>query len=772
MRRTLLVLAVFILSGAAGLIYEIVWARQLVLVFGNTTQAVSAILTGFFGGLAIGGWVGGRVADRVRSPLRMYGLIELVLVVVVLVTPVTFGLIHELYRGAFGALAEVPGALALVRFGLAILALSPATILMGATLPALTRHLTREGHLSTAFGRLYAANTFGAIAGTLLAGLVLIEVLGLTGALVVGATCSGIAGLAALWLDRSTTPAEGSPPPPASPSLSADPAVVRDPGRVRLALSVAFVSGLTSIGYQVLWTRLLASGSGNSTYVFTVILGVFLFGIALGALAFSVLRSRIRQPIALLAVSQVLVGLLALVGAVLVLSHPPALDPAEPLRTIRILIRSVLLVVVPATLVMGVAFPASSALLSGDRGRIAASAGTLLAVNTAGAIAGSFVVPFGLIPLVGSINAVAALAFVNVATGVALTAGLLAMPRWVRLPVRAVGLAVAVAVVGAVAMPGALVDPGEARILARDGRVFESAEDEIASVHAGQLGFTPELWVTGTSMTALTVDARVMPILPLIARPEAESALIVAFGMGSSFRTALIAGLRTDAVELVPSVVRMFRWYHADAATVLADPDGRVIVADGRNYLELTDRRYDIIVTDPPPPIESSGASVISSLEYYEAGLSRLQPGGIMMQWVPWGQSLSEFQAHVRTFAAVFPEVLIAFGPGGYGALMLGSEGPLAVDAASAAAVLARPGVLEDLSGAFDSPARRLDEWLAVIAGLRWIAGADVRAFAGEGPLITDDRPLPEYFLLRRWLGAPSPRAGPGLLRSGEWAGS
>jgi hypothetical protein len=263
-----------------------------------------------------------------------------------------------------------------------------------------------------------------------------------------------------------------------------------------------------------------------------------------------------------------------------------------------------------------------------------------------------------------------------------------------------------------------------------------------------------------------------MPILPLIARPEAESALVVAFGMGSSFRSALIAGLRSDAVELVPSVVRMFRWYHADAAAVLADPDGRVIVADGRNYLELTDRRYDIIVTDPPPPIESSGASVISSLEYYEAGRSRLQPGGIMMQWVPWGQSLSEFQAHVRTVAAVFPELLIAFGPGGYGALMLGSEAPIVIDPVAAGAVLSRPGVLEDLSGAFDSPARTFDEWLAVIEGMLWISGADVRAFAREGPLITDDRPLPEYFLLRRWFGAPSPRAGPGLLRSGEWAGS
>jgi spermidine synthase len=202
MQRQAIVLAIFVLSGAAGLVYEIVWSRQLVLVFGNTSQAVSAILTGFFGGMAIGGAIGGRLADRVRSPLRLYGLIELALVGIVLATPVTFDLLHEVYRGAYGELSGSPQLLTLVRLVLALLAMGPATVLMGATLPALTRHLTSEGHLSAAFGRLYAANTFGAIAGTLVAGLVLIELLGLSGALVVGATCSGVAGLLAVLLAR------------------------------------------------------------------------------------------------------------------------------------------------------------------------------------------------------------------------------------------------------------------------------------------------------------------------------------------------------------------------------------------------------------------------------------------------------------------------------------------------------------------------------------------------------------------------------------------
>ena len=206
-----LILVIFVLSGAAGLVYEIVWSRQLVLVFGNTTQAVSAILAGFFGGMAIGSILGGRLADRVKSPLRLYGLIELVLVAVVVATPLTFRLIRIAYGGLAVDLEDSPQVLAVIRLGLALVALAPATILMGATLPTLTRYLSTDAHLSQAFGRLYAANTIGAILGTLAAGLILIEVLGLTGALWVGAGCSALAGVAALILARrARTPSEAA----------------------------------------------------------------------------------------------------------------------------------------------------------------------------------------------------------------------------------------------------------------------------------------------------------------------------------------------------------------------------------------------------------------------------------------------------------------------------------------------------------------------------------------------------------------------------------
>jgi spermidine synthase len=748
-----LIYAIFVLSGAAGLIYEVVWARQLVLVFGNTTQAVSAILTGFFGGMAIGSVVGGRLADWVRNPLRLYGLLEIALVAVVIATPVTFRLIHEIYRGAYGTLESSPTGLALVRFALALLALAPATVMMGATLPALTRYLSRgKDHLSSAFGRLYAMNTLGAIVGTLASGLVLIEVLGLTGAMLVGAACSGTAGVVALLLARGRSVGGDLDIRAASSTVEA--VGLGPPRSPTLAIAVAFVSGLTSLGYQTLWNRLLASGTGGSTYVFTMILGVFLIGITIGAILFAIIRRWIRNPAGLLAVSQIVVALLVFYGLVNVIDHPARVDPIRAIETLKALATEVWPVVLPATIVMGLAFPASSALLEDRAGRVATATGQLLAANTLGAITGTFVLPFVVIPAIGSPSALVVLAIVSAATGVALAILRLRRPL-LRIGTVSAGFATILALVVSLTTPGLILDPGAARVAALNGRIDARAEDEIASVQAGRLGPAQHLWVMGTSMTLLTVDARVMPILPLMLRPDSKTALIVAFGMGSSYRTALRAGLEVEGVELVPSVPEMFGEFYPDAASVLADPRGRLLIADGRNHVELTSKRYDIIVTDPPPPIESAGVSVISSLEYYQAGRARLTDHGVMMQWVPFGQSLDEFRAHLRSFHAVFPNVMLIAGPGGYGFFMLGSQQPIGLTDAAMRDVLDRPNILEDLSTAYDSPETTVDGWINRIRSLIVVTGDDVTRVAGEGPLITDDHPLPEYFLLRRLYGPP-----------------
>jgi hypothetical protein len=220
--------------------------------------------------------------------------------------------------------------------------------------------------------------------------------------------------------------------------------------------------------------------------------------------------------------------------------------------------------------------------------------------------------------------------------------------------------------------------------------------------------------------------------------------------MGTAFRTSLIAGITTDVAELVPSVPDMFHWFYPDADQVLANPNGHVIIADGRNHVELTRDTYDFIVVDPPPPIESSGVSVISSLEFYQAAKARLNPGGVMVQWVPYGQTMDEFLAHVRSYLQVFPNVRVIAGAGGFGYYMIGSDGSVDLTSDGLEAALARPGVLEDVNSAPDSRNRSAVQWAQTFAANTWAADDELRALVGPGPLITDDRPLPEYFILRR----------------------
>jgi spermidine synthase len=773
------ILAIFVLSGAAGLIYEVVWARQLVLVFGNTTQAVSAILTGFFAGMAIGGIVGGRVADRVRSPLRLYGFLEIVVAAIALSTPVLFQGVQEAYRSSYDSLTGSPGALLGVRYGLALVALAPATVLLGATLPVLTRQLARSRtELGSAFGRLYTFNTIGAIAGTVAAGLILIELVGLAGTLAAGAACSFVAGASALLLSARSprfgpTAAAGlvagsghlgqSGPtgsPGAEPAawqhrpvgVGAETAAIDDAplgqARLALALVVAFVSGFATLGLQMAWTRVLSIGSGGATYVFTSILLTFLVGIAVGAEVFSIRFARTSRPLRVLGIAQIAAALLLVAGAA-AFSGPLVLSGMGAGLIVWLL---------PTVLVLGLVFPLCS-LLVGDTDRTVGSrTGLLVGTNTLGAILGASIVPFVLQPSIGTARTIVLIAAIVACCGamVLVVAGLRAHRRGTGALAMA-GTAAAVLICALAVVPTAVArDRAVAYVEAMGGEVLASAEDEVATVVAGQVGSTRHLWVQGTSMTALTVDAWLMAYLPLMYRPEGRTALVIAFGMGSTYRSALTAGLSVEGVELVPSVPSMFHWYHDDADRVISDSGGHLVIADGRNHVELEPGRFDIVIADPPPPIRSSGTAVLYSREFYDAASSRLEPGGVMMEWMPYDQTVDEFRSHVATFASVFPHVDIAFGPGGNGVFMLGSAAPLDLTDAAIRSVLARPGVIADLSEPSDAPARDLDAWARLIPALSWIDGDRVTDFAGDAPLITDDRPRPEYWLLRSLFGSES----------------
>lgn len=854
-----LILALFVGSGAAGLVYQVVWSRELVLVFGNTTQAVSTIVTAFMAGLGFGSLAGGRWAGRGSRPLRLYGALEFGVAIFAVLLPFVFDDLAELYRGAYPGLVDNTLGLTAVRFALALAAVAPATFLMGATLPLLVRHLVRTvDEAGARLGELYAANTAGAVAGTVIAGFVLIEFFGLRLTSYVAVALNLLAGSGALvlsWLATKASVAHGAGAeaigtdserddfgvadaraaaaiggaelveaerdgqaaggPGSRLNGSAgwvsngdggggrDGEAARDAGRgpgglgaIQLAprwaiLLATSVSGFVSLALEVLWTRMLSEGTGSSIYIFTTILAIFLAGIAIGSGVYRRWSSPWRERAGTLGVCLAVVGALAQATVVL---------GSGVVGTVPFVVRTVV-VLLPATILMGYAFPLAGRLVTPSARAAGGSIGLLYAANTAGSILGSFSAAFILAGTLGTNGSVLLLGGLNLLAGAALLA---ADPTWRARAARASGVDVPAPGAGmatsgsgpALAASGARVTtahpavdgrtarvgaPAAARVaatvfaaLAALGVVASSidlpvtrtvtenrlrslglpvthAEDELATVDTvGGPAAKRRLLIGGVGVTSLTVDTKLMGYLSKALRPQARDFLVIAFGMGSTYRSGLELGMHTDAVELSPTVPSRMPVFFPDAASYLDHPNGWVITSDGRNYVRLARDSYDLIAVDPAPPIESAGSVVLYTREFLTEGKSRLRPGGVFLLWMPYALPMDDLKAHVRTFHDVFPHVSLMLSPGGHGMFMLGSDAPLQFTDQAILQVLGSPGALRDLADSPDYPRTDGPGWIRAVRRAEWLADDQVTAFTGPGPRITDDRPRSEYFLWRR----------------------
>jgi spermidine synthase len=727
-----LVLGLFIGSGASGLIYQVVWSRELVLLFGNTSQAISTIVTAFLFGLGAGAFMGGRLAAGHRNPLRLYGTIEIAVALLAIGLPSLFPALGTVYADAYTSTS--PEELGLIRFGLAFVAVMPVTFAMGLTLPALTAFMVRSmDDAAKRLSDLYAANTLGAVAGTLIAGYALIELLGLGTTALVAVSLNVTAGIVALIASRRTNDLHLETFQP--------PITTNDARRrvTQIVYAATFVSGFAALAFEVLWTRMLAEGSGSSIYLFAAILAIFLFGIAAGS-AFYGSRSRLdRDTLGALGICLGAIGLAAC--ATVALGSGPLGDGFYSERP---------LILLPATFAMGYAFPLSVRLVTHSAADAATTVGRLYAANTAGSVLGSFAAIFVLASTLGTNTSILWLGALELLVGGAL----LVVDHRARGPRLAMPVG-AMAVLGLVAIAAPIGGLPIARTatenrLQQEGVLIAHREDNIATldVEGGPLA-QRRIYVTGISMTFLTVDTKFMAYLPKALRPGASDMLDICFGIGSTYRSSLILGMHTDAVELSPSVPGQMGAFFPDANLFLNNPQGRIIIADGRNYVRLSKQRYDIIVVDPPPPIESAGTVVLYTSDFFAETRARLKPGGVFLMWFPYLATLDEFKMHLRTFRSTFPHVKVVLSPSGNGAYMLGSDAPLVFDAAYLANLLGAPSAQADFATAPDDPHLDGAGWANAIQSSDWITDSAVDAFVGNGPVITDDHPVSEYFLIR-----------------------
>jgi spermidine synthase len=726
-----LVPVLFMASGAAGLIYQVVWTQDLVLVFGDTTQAVVTTVTAFLAGLGVGALVGARVGARLRRALAVYGLLEIGVGCLALLMPVLFDVVATLFRSAYISLpaAEV----ALIRFGLAFLALIPVTLLMGMSLPVLTRHLVRtDPDIGERIARLYGLNTLGAVLGSVASGYFLIELLGLRATTFVAVALNLCAGCGAVLIASFRPRAE---------RREADiPAAGRRPPlrpRQYLLLFVTFVSGLVSLALEVLWTRILLQDTGSSIYIFIAVVSVFLIGIAAGSLVYE--RQRDRPPqLPTLGCLLALAALLAVVPlTVSNLTGPDGLPVA-------------VLLILPVTGILGYTFPLTVRLFVVSATQASRGVGIVYAVNTLGCVVGTVSAGFLLIPFIGTSAAIITLCMAQAALGGGLAVGYAARRDLVRPIVAAVAIGVLAA---AFFIPAARLTYVQ-RLIAETGQPTAHFDDPVASVDVtgSSHPLDRSLYINGVGITKLTIDTKLLAYIPKAIRPNATTMLNICFGMGSTYRSSIILGLHTTAVELDPTVPTVMHWFYSDANKYLHSPLGHIIISDGRNYVRLSNKRYDLITVDAPPPMWSAGAVVLLTREFYQEAAQRLEPGGVLTSFVQY----DDRKLLIRTFRASFRYVTVIRGLAPYGMYMVGSQAPIHLRAKDIMRVFGTRAARVDLAGAPDFHAVPTAAWPGILDKLVWMRNSQVTRFVGSGPLLTDDHPLIEYSLLSTFSGASS----------------
>lgn len=639
----------FFLSGAVGLIYEVMWMRSFSVIFGSTTRAAAVVLAAFFAGMAVGNVVGGRWSRKAERALCGYGVAELV----VAVGALGVGLWTSLFRAWYPTLVQSIGAESAVLTGLrlllAVVALALPCVAMGATLPLMSQALVVElGGAGRRVAGLYALNTVGATLGVLAAGFLLPVWIGTSRTIQLGAVLNVLIGLGALVLARSRR----------SPLVEVPPAAGRAPGHVLL---VAALSGFGTLALEVLYTRLLVNESDCSVYSFAVMLATFLTFLALGALVASAWVDRLKRPWGMLGWTQVFAAIAIIASPRLFVWINAWLGsgkPASAFEAAGLVVAKAALLMGPAVLLAGVTLPTVWRIATRAAGELGECVGGLTAVNTVAAVAGSVAAGFVIIPwlgigrgfvLVGIVYAILAVMAwsrvyedhrrVNAAVGVGLlVAGLCLLRVWVVVPSQ------------------------------------RNAEDRLIHYHEGEGATvavleTParERYLTvnthyslgGTSPGALALQ-KSQGRLALALHPRPARVVFIGIATGISVSAVLEFPVeRVVAVELIPGIVDAARHFATANGGVLSDPRVETVVTDGRNYIYATNEHFDVIVGDLFIPWEA-GTGYLYTAEHFENVRRKLAEGGLFVQWLPGYQlALDEVRIIAATFCDVFPDAAL-----------------------------------------------------------------------------------------------------------------
>ncbi|MDH5535899.1 MAG: hypothetical protein OEZ08_10075 [Betaproteobacteria bacterium] len=761
------VMALFFFSGASALAYETLWQRQMLLIFGASAPATTAVLTSFFCGIAFGSLIGGRILRRRGNALKFYAAAELWIGICAILMPFLLQAVEDLYVLLSRSWpSETPGAASsfLLRFWMAVVVVLPATLGMGATIPAMNRILDemKKRSIGVNVGLAYGINTLGAVVGGLVTGFVLIKTVGVTNSLYSAFGLNAIVFLGALTLSRRfsfTTPAHAA----------------KKLRRAFLWLAALyFGSGFLALGYEVLWLRVLGILATNGVYTFVLALAVYLLGFSLGSLLlFRVLAQRL-SALQIFFVANFGVGAAALACSAAAYLWPPVIarhmlqlveQDALGLGYLTFFeaIYAFSLMFVPAIL-MGLAYPAVCQKLIEERENIAEQSGTIYFIGNLGAMFGIACTGLFIVPTLGLNGTLAVFCAVSVSLAV-LT--VVAYPEtFPTTPIpgyAASGLVLATCALFFLNAPPVLRH-GEARYDKSTGSWYEGVprqgekQTRILRYKAGASGTIivkeerypgeavafRRLYVddqaVASTIPGAVIDAKMLAHIPLFLHPGASKALTVGFGSGGTSYSMTLHGVETHAVEIEPEVMRSAEYFLDQNHDVLAVEAFRLILNDARDHLHIARRKYDVISTDVTNLQYKQNASLYSR-EYFQLLKQSLAHDGIACAWIPIkGIREDELRILMRTFLDVFPNASLWFmdhGETSFG-ILIGTPQPLRFDLGRLKEVYAIPEVRRDLEGIGVAD-------LNQIASFLYLDHESFREYVGDGPLHTDDRPTLEF---------------------------
>jgi spermidine synthase len=742
----------FLFSGVASLIYQVVWVRMLTLVFGHTIYSVSIVLSAFMAGLGLGSYMWGRTIDKTGKPLLIYGKIEILIGISAALLSVLLSNFSPIYAWLHQWLPDLFFIAAILKAVLAFLLVLIPTIFMGATLPVMCKYFaTEDAKLGQQVGYLYSINTLGAAAGCLFAGYFLIGFFGVLETALLAAGINLLIGLVCIAAFKKAEPeyiCGFGLPQPAFDRLQLD-------KENRLWLTISFLCGFTSLAYEVVWTRLLVFGIGSTIYSFSLMLANFLFGITVGGLLVVPFFKKKFNFRLLLTFFQFGIGLylvFSLYQSNWILSSfiRPFTGMDGPIKEFWINMRHVSALMFVPTVLFGMSFPVLTYLVTKGSKDIGGSLGAVYAMNTLGGILGSVVSGYLLLPNLGSQQTLVCLAMLNFLSGMLLFGTSSLFTSSIR-KVTAISLSCLLALF-LLKMPNDLLK----EIFLRDTSGKRNSEElvyldegltttvAVFNVKVTELK-AKRLILNGINMSADTMTARkymtLLSYIPLLLTENPKNVLVICFGTGLTAGAAgAYPGINlVDAVDISPGVFRAGHFFKATNHNVVNNPKVNKIIQDGRQHLLTTSTTYDVITAEPPPA-NSAGTVNLYTKEYYELTKKALKPGGIVSQWIPLhSQAEAHIYQHFQTFLESFPYA-IAWYPVDKELILIGSNQPINIDFQNIEKRLENP-VIQKIMGDIDfgTPYSFL--------GSIWYLKNELKRLSLDESIISDNHPSLEFFL-------------------------